>query len=377
MAGIYIHIPFCKQACSYCDFYFSTSGKMMDELVSCLIKEIQLQHHFFANTPDNRISTIYFGGGTPSLLRPQQLQGIIEAIHSNYNVAPDTEYTLEVNPDDCDAKNIKAWVQLGINRISCGVQSFVDADLKFMNRTHNANDAESAVKRLQDSGITNISIDLIYGLPKMQEHDWDDNLNKAKSLDITHLSCYSLTVEEKTLLAHWVKKKEVSLNENSAALHFEYLMNWSEENGFEHYEISNLCKPGYQSKHNSAYWTGIPYLGIGPSAHSFNGEFRQYQAPNMYSYMKSIHENKVAPITERLTSIEKYHEKLLIGLRLSKGISYTEMNNYLDDTTEAHFKQIISKHLASENIINLNDNFALSRKGKLIADYIIQDFFVV
>jgi oxygen-independent coproporphyrinogen-3 oxidase len=376
MAGIYIHIPFCKQACTYCDFYFSTSSKMVDDLIDGLIKEINIQKYYFKVANDELINTIYFGGGTPSIIKPKLLQNIIEAIRLNYNVANEIECTIEVNPDDCSNLNIKAWQEIGINRVSCGVQSFVDKDLIFMNRSHSANEAESAIKRMQDNGLVNISIDLIYGLPNMTEKIWAANLQQAKNLEISHLSCYSLTVEEKTVLAHLVKKQQVKLDENDAAHHFEYLMHWSAQNGFEHYEISNLCLPNFQSKHNTAYWKGIPYLGIGPSAHSFNGNFRQHNPPNMFSYLKSLHENKSYAVEEHLTFIEKYHEKIMIGLRLQQGISYHEMQNYLDDKIEKHFKSIINKHLEKNNIVNLNDNFALSNQGKLIADYIIQDFFI-
>lgn len=376
MAGIYIHIPFCKQACTYCDFYFSTSGKMLDELVQALIQEIELQKGYFSDIPNNLIQTVYFGGGTPSILSPKYIGAIMDAIVQHFNMAPEIEFTLEVNPDDCNNDKIKAWQECGVNRISCGVQSFVDGDLKFMNRSHNASEAESSVKRMQDAGLTNISIDLIYGLPNMDEQSWASNLNKAKQLDITHLSCYGLTVEEKTLLAHLIKKQQVKLDEHAAARDFEYLMQWSDQNNFEHYEISNLCKTGYESKHNSAYWKGVPYLGIGPSAHSFNGNFRQYNPPNMFNYIKSLNQNKLDIVEEHLTFKEKYHEKIMIGLRLKEGISFTEMQDYFDDKIEKHFKSTLHKHVEKNNIVNLNDNFALSNQGKLIADFIIQDFFI-
>ena len=376
MSGIYIHIPFCKQACTYCDFYFSTSGKMIDELMAGIIKEIHLQQNYFKDNTDQQINTIYFGGGTPSIIKPTHLQNIIEAIRNNFKVAENLECTIEVNPDDCDAANIKAWQQMGINRVSCGIQSFYDNDLLFMNRTHNAKQAEASIKRMQDHGLENISIDLIYGLPNMAEQHWAANLNQAKSLEITHLSCYSLTVEEKTVLAHMVKKQQVKLDEQAAARNFEYLMHWSTQNGFEHYEISNLCKPGYQSKHNSAYWQGVPYLGIGPSAHSYNGQFRQHNLPNMYTYLKSLAKNKLNSSQEHLSFTEKYHEKILIGLRLSKGIAHADMQNYFDNKIEKHFKAMLNKHLEKSNIVIINDNFALTNQGKLIADYIIQDFFI-
>jgi oxygen-independent coproporphyrinogen-3 oxidase len=376
MAGIYIHIPFCKQACTYCDFYFSTSSKMVDELVAGLIQEIKLQKDYFNVFGDEQINTIYFGGGTPSIIKPLHLKHIIETIRLNYNVASNIECTIEVNPDDCSSSNIKAWQEMGINRVSCGVQSFIDRDLIFMNRTHTSNEAESAIKRMQDAGLINISIDLIYGLPAMSEPAWEANLNQAKNLEIAHLSCYSLTVEEKTALAYLVKKQKVKIDEHAAARNFEYLMDWSAQNGFEHYEISNLCKQGFESKHNSAYWKGIAYLGIGPSAHSFNGNFRQHNPPNMFSYLKSLNENKSYAVEEHLTFTEKYHEKIMIGLRLQQGISYHDIQNYLDDKIEKHFKSKINTHLEKKNIVNLNDNFALSNQGKLIADYIIQDFFI-
>jgi oxygen-independent coproporphyrinogen-3 oxidase len=376
MAGIYIHIPFCKQACTYCDFYFSTSSKMVDDLVAGLVKEIQIQKDYLKEADDQIIHTIYFGGGTPSIIKPTHLQQILETIYINYKVANTIECTIEVNPDDCNATNIKAWQAMGFNRVSCGVQSFMDRDLIFMNRSHTAIEAESAIKRMQDAGLTNISIDLIYGLPNMSEFNWTSNLNYAKELEIAHLSCYSLTVEEKTVLAHLVKNNKVKIDEHAAARDFEYLMYWSEQNNFEHYEISNLCKKGYQSKHNSAYWKGIPYIGIGPSAHSYNGNYRQHNPANMFNYIKSLNENKSYAIQEHLSFKEKYHEKIMVGLRLNEGIAYLDIKNYLDDGIAKHFQSILNKHLEINNIINLNDNFALTNQGKLIADYIIQDFFI-
>ena len=373
MSGIYIHIPFCKQACHYCDFHFSTSLKKKDEMILALTKEIALRKNEFQN---ETVETIYFGGGTPSIIKPTHLQNIIETITSNFNLSQQPEVTIEVNPDDCNAANIKAWQQMGVNRISCGVQSFKDSDLQFMNRTHNAMEAESAVKRLQDAGLSNISIDLIYGLPHMTDAVWAANLSQAKQLEVTHLSCYGLTVEEKTVLAHMVKKQQVKLDEQVAARNFEYLMDWSAQNDFEHYEISNLCVAGFESKHNSAYWKGLPYLGIGPSAHSYNGQFRQHNKPNMFSYLKALSQNKLDNEEEYLTFTERYHEKIMIGLRLSQGIAHQDITNYFDEPIAKHFQYTLNKHIDKNNIINTNDNFALSNQGKLIADYIIQDFFM-
>jgi oxygen-independent coproporphyrinogen-3 oxidase len=376
MPGIYIHIPFCKQACTYCDFYFSTSSKLVDELMLGLQKEIKLQQDFFKPIGNSSIQTIYFGGGTPSIVSPAHISAIIQTIATHFELAPAVELTLEVNPDDCQLSNIKEWINIGVNRISCGVQSFNDADLKMMNRSHNANQAESSVKRMQDAGLTNISIDLIYGLPGMTASHWADNLNRAAQLEVTHLSCYGLTVEEKTVLAHQVKIKQVKLDEQAAARDFEYLMHWSAQNGFEHYEISNLCKPGFRSKHNSAYWKGVPYLGIGPSAHSFNGHFRQHNLPNMFTYLKQLGDNHIQAIEEHLTPIEKYHEQIMIGLRLSEGINKVSLANYFDEPIARHFNATLLKQVEKNNIVVNNDNFALTNQGKLIADYIIQDFFI-
>lgn len=376
MSGIYIHIPFCKQACTYCDFYFSTSNKMVDELMLGLQKEIKLQQDFFKPSGNSSIQTIYFGGGTPSIVSAAHLRAILHTVATSFELSSTLELTLEVNPDDCHTGNIKEWMEMGVNRISCGIQSFNDDDLKMMNRSHNAKQAESSVKRMQDAGLTNISIDLIYGLPGMTASHWADNLNSAAQLEITHLSCYGLTVEEKTVLAHQVKMKQVKLDEQAAARDFEYLMHWSAQHGFEHYEISNLCKPGFRSKHNSAYWKGIPYLGIGPSAHSYNGHIRQHNLPNMFTYLKQLSENKIQAVVEQLTPTEKYHEQIMIGLRLSEGINTTALANYFDQGIAKHFNAILLKHVEKNNIVINNDNFALTNQGKLIADYIIQDFFM-
>ncbi len=377
MAGIYIHIPFCKQACSYCDFYFSTSNKMTEPLVEAIVKEIELQKEFFEKCENPVIQTIYFGGGTPSLIAIALIQKIVDTITQYFDVDRNAEITIEVNPDDCSVQKIKEWKKSGVNRISCGVQSFYDADLQFMNRSHTASQAESAIKRIQDSGIENITLDLIYGIPEMKIEQWQANLQKVIALEVPHLSCYSLTVEEKTALAHWVKNKKVKIDEQEAALHFEYLMDWCSLNHFEHYEISNMCKPGFQSKHNTAYWQGVPYLGLGPAAHSYNGHCRQFNVPNMFTYMKAVTCNLPFVTYEELSFREKYHEKIMTALRLGKGIALKEMTAYFDPSIETHFKTTLNKYQLSGHIQMQDNHFFLTRSGKLLADYIIQDFFIV
>ncbi|MCC6251503.1 MAG: radical SAM family heme chaperone HemW [Bacteroidia bacterium] len=377
MAGIYIHIPFCKQACTYCDFYFSTSPAMINPVADGIIAEIDIRKHFFDGNAPTIIETIYFGGGTPSTMQPELLDKIINKIYTTFKISALPEITLEVNPDDCNIERIKAWQKMGINRISCGIQSFEDEDLKFMKRSHNAVQATDAIKRMQDIGFGNINIDLIYGLPNMDNLTWAANLEKAIQINIQHLSCYCLTVEEKTLLSHWVKNKRVKLDEEMAANNFEYLMRWANDNNFEHYEISNFCMPGYRSKHNSSYWQGKSYLGLGPAAHSYNGKIRQYNIPNMFTYLKEINQGKTANINEELSPLEKYNEKIMIGLRLAEGISFTEIKEYLNSVTEQHFQKALKRQNDLQNIQLYEHRFALTHKGKLIADSVIEDFFAV
>jgi oxygen-independent coproporphyrinogen-3 oxidase len=377
MAGIYIHIPFCKQACTYCDFYFTTSGKWMKPLLDGIIKEISIQKNFFNHDGQLApIDTIYFGGGTPSLIPPDAIKMVIDTIRIHYQLNANAEITLEVNPEDVNQNNIKHWAEAGVNRISMGIQSFNNDDLKLMNRSHNEQQAISAVKRLQDGGIVNMSVDLIYGIPKMTAADWINNLHKAFELNVPHLSCYSLTVEDKTVLAHLVNKGTIIMDEKLAGAHFEILMKEAANEGFEQYEISNFCKPGFESKHNSSYWKGTPYLGVGPSAHSYNGNWRQFNKPNLFTYLKAIEKNEIDAEREDLTEVQKYHELLMIGLRTKWGVNKNMIEQQFNQKINEHFQTKLHVHSALNNIITNKNIITLTTQAKLKADTIIEDFFM-
>ena len=286
MPGIYLHIPFCKKACYYCDFHFSTSPLLKDKMVAALRQEIMLQKSYLGS---QRIETIYFGGGTPSLLSADEIQLLLAVITDNFDTAEDAEITLEANPDDLNPQKVKELRQTLVNRFSIGIQSFYEEDLKWMNRAHTASEAESAVKRVQDAGFENITADLIYGYPLLSNPKWQNNIQKLLEFKIPHVSSYSMTVEPATALASFISKgKQQPMNESQSAEQLTILIEDLTTAGFEHYEISNFALPGRYSKHNSNYWKGVSYLGIGPSAHSFNGETRQWNIANNAKYIELI-----------------------------------------------------------------------------------------
>lgn len=289
MSGIYIHIPFCKQACYYCDFHFSTSLKKKEELLEALVKEIQLRKDEL-NQP---IETIYFGGGTPSLLTNKELELLISEVYNNFNVIQSPEITLEANPDDLTNKRISELSNTQINRLSIGIQSFFEDDLISMNRAHNTEEARACLEQAT-TYFDNITIDLIYGIPNMSLEKWDKNLQLAFNFGVNHISSYALTVEPKTALDTFIRKGDYPpINESLALQHFNYLVTETEREGFVHYEISNFGKPSYFSKHNTSYWQGKSYLGIGPSAHSFIGNQRSWNVANNTRYIKSIQQNEL------------------------------------------------------------------------------------
>ncbi|MEJ7827523.1 MAG: radical SAM family heme chaperone HemW, partial [Segetibacter sp.] len=282
MAGIYIHIPFCRKACHYCNFHFSTSTLLQKNFVTALLKEIQLQQDYLSEP----VSTIYFGGGTPSILPSGDIESIIQLLNRTFTVEQDAEVTLEANPDDISSTKLFDWKTIGINRLSIGIQSFLEDDLIWMNRAHNAQQAADCIELSQRAGFSNLSVDLIYGTPTLSDNNWSRNVEKVINLGIPHLSCYALTVEPKTVLEKMIAEKKIAnVETEKQARHFEMLMQWMNEAGYEHYEISNFCKPGCRSKHNSSYWQGKSYLGLGPSAHSFNGISRQWNVANNALYI--------------------------------------------------------------------------------------------
>ena len=372
MAGIYLHIPFCKQACHYCDFHFSTSLAYKDDLLSALNKEISLQKNYLGG---DTIETIYFGGGTPSLLNSGEINAIIDAIAKLHSISSAAEITLEANPDDLDKKQVQAIKGTAVNRFSIGIQSFFDEDLKWMNRAHQAGDAESSVKRAQDAGFENITVDLIYGYPLLTDAKWKSNINRVFELDVPHVSAYSMTVEPRTALAAFIKKKtEPALNDEQSASQFIHLMDAMHQQGFEHYEISNFCRPGSYSRHNTNYWKGVKYLGIGPSAHSFNGDSRQWNISNNAKYIKSILESKVPAETEILTETNKLNEYIMTSLRTQWGLDLRRLDSISSGASTLVLKSA-GEFFAKEWLRRENEIIYLSPSGKLYADHIASEMF--
>lgn len=372
MAGIYIHIPFCKQACHYCDFHFSTSIKKKDEMIQALIRELQLrQNEFLGET----IETIYFGGGTPSILPVTDIRWIIDTIYGLFTVTETPEITVEANPDDLSEGQIKALSENGINRLSIGIQSFFEQDLKLMNRAHNA---EEALKCLQIATqyFDNISIDLIYGTPGMDNQRWFENIQLALNLGIPHISSYALTVEPKTALQQFIKKGMIPQPDDAVAHEqFLILVDQLEANGFIHYELSNFGKENYFSRNNSAYWLGKKYMGIGPSAHSYDGIHRSWNIANNSWYIKTITEDKLPSEIEELTQTDRYNEYVMTGLRTVWGVSL--------DRIETQFGPVYKNYLLEESQsyrdsgkLSLEDNILrTTRSGKFFSDGIASDLF--
>jgi len=373
MAGIYLHIPFCKQACNYCDFHFSTSMKMKADFVRAIIQEIELRKEVFAN---ELISSVYFGGGTPSLLSKEELEIIFEKLYKSFTIDADAEITLEANPDDLTFEKILELKDSPINRLSIGVQSFRDEDLRFMNRAHRAQEALNSIKMSQNAGFENITIDLIYGTPGMSNEAWIQNLKTSFDLDIPHISAYALTVEEKTALHHQILTNKVApVTEQQSAVQFELLMTEMTKNGYEQYEISNFCKPNGYSRHNSSYWQKDNYLGLGPSAHSYLGNSRLWNVSNNVKYIKALAQGKLLYEEEVLTLKDKYNEYVMTSVRTIWGCDLHQIENDYSTAFATYFKAEIQAHLTSGNVIEKDGIYTLSNSGKFLADRIASDLF--
>jgi oxygen-independent coproporphyrinogen-3 oxidase len=375
MAGIYIHIPFCKKACHYCDFHFITSLQYKSEMIEALIHELVLQKNYLEG---QKVETIYFGGGTPSLLEADELTRILDALSAQFNLATDLEITLEANPDDLTIQKVKNFKQTPINRFSIGVQSFFDEDLMWMNRSHSASEAESAIKRVQDAGFENITADLIYGYPLLSDEKWSTNIRQMLELHIPHISCYSMTIEPGTALAHFTKQgKSKPINERQSAAQFIELMDKLQEAGFLHYEISNFAQSGYESKHNTNYWKGEFYLGIGPSAHSFNGVSRQWNIANNANYLAAIAKHQVPAQVEVLTLNNRFNEYLMTSLRTHWGADMHYVRSNFG-TEYANLVLAKAETMLQKNWIKVEDEIlVLTEEGKLFADHIAAEFFII
>jgi oxygen-independent coproporphyrinogen-3 oxidase len=372
MAGIYIHIPFCKQACNYCDFHFSTSLQYVDEMTDAICAELIMKK----NRITDQVGSIYLGGGTPSLLSEKSLLKIFDTISTHYSIDSAAEITIETNPDDLDANKIAVLRQSPVNRFSIGVQSFFNEDLLWMNRAHNANEAETCIKRSQDAGFENLSIDLIYGYPLLTDEKWFSNIRKVIGLQVPHISAYSLTVEPRTALAHAIKKgSQLPVNDEQSAAQFVSLIDKLAVAGFDHYEISNFSLPGKHAVHNTNYWRGVPYLGIGPSAHGFNGHVRYLNVASNAKYISELTAGRLAETVEELSLHDRFNEYIMTSLRTMWGTDLQKVASYgkvfLEDTSK-NIKPFIERDwLKTEG-----NKIILTAEGKLFADYIASELFL-
>ncbi|MDG4715913.1 radical SAM family heme chaperone HemW [Winogradskyella marincola] len=372
MAGIYIHIPFCKQACHYCDFHFSTSLKKKDDLVSALAKELQLRKDEFINI---EVQTIYFGGGTPSLLTNDELVFLINTVYENYKVTENPEITLEANPDDLSKARILELSKSPVNRLSIGIQSFFESDLKLMNRAHNAEEAKECLS-VATQYFDNISIDLIYGIQGASNAQWLQNIEIALRYNVPHISSYALTVEPKTALAAFVKKGVIDdVNDEQAHEQFHLLKDKLEASGFVHYELSNFGKEGYFSKNNSAYWQGKPYIGIGPSAHSFNGKQRGWNVRNNTKYINEIAKNILPIEIETLTTTDRYNEYIMTGLRTIWGVSLDKVEKDFGKTYKDYLKEQAETFINQHLLYIDNKHIRVTKKGQFLSDGIASELF--
>ncbi len=375
MAGIYLHIPFCKQACHYCNFHFSTSMKSKNDFVAALLKETGLKREYLQQEV---VETIYFGGGTPSLLTHDDLNRILEKLRHEFDISSTAEITFEANPDDISRAKVNEWKQAGINRLSIGVQSFFEEDLQWMNRAHNARQALSSIKMARDGGLDNISIDFIYGAPGLTDERWEKNISQAIDLHIPHLSCYALTVERNTALSKMIHlKKKEDIDPDDQSRQFLLLMARMATAGYEHYEISNFALPGKRSRHNSAYWQGKKYLGLGPSAHSYNIVSRQWNISNNIAYIQSLEKNELLFEKEILTSTQSLNEFIMVSLRTNEGIDLNYVAEKFGLPASNKLEKNIEPYIKNSKVKKVNAKILLTDEGKLFADGIAAALFFV
>ena len=373
MSGIYLHIPFCKKACHYCNFHFSTSMRYADDMVKAIQQELRLRKHD-AKLP---LETIYFGGGTPSVLSPAQLRLLLDEVKSSFSVVVDPEITLEANPDDLSPDYIHGLKNLGFNRLSIGVQSFLDDELTLMNRAHNGTQALSSIEHAKKE-FDNVSIDLLFGNPNTTLDDWKRNLDYALQIEVPHISSYALTLEPKTPLERFVDKRVVSLlDEKVVEAQFHHLVDTLIQAGYDHYELSSFSKPGYHSQNNTGYWQGKTYLGIGPSAHGFDGNQRYWNVSNNASYMQQIANGELPQTIEKLSVVDRFNESIMIGLRASWGVSLQAMENDLGLRYRQHLEDQ-AKRFVDEGLLHIENNaLKTTPKGAFLADGISADLFLI
>lgn len=384
MAGIYVHIPFCKKACHYCNFHFSTSLALKGELLQALLQEVNIRAGSSAAQAgkgyleSERVDTIYIGGGTPSLLTANELETVLAKLHASFPVSHNAEITLEANPDDISVNKLQEWKQAGINRLSIGVQSFFDSELRWMNRAHTAGQSREAIRAARQAGFNNITIDLIYGTPGLSNEQWEQNIAQAVRLSIPHLSCYALTVEPATALSRLIEKgKSAAVDPEKQAAQFLLLAGALEAAGYEQYEISNFARPGMRSRHNAAYWQGKHYIGLGPSAHSFNGSSRQWNIANNALYISSLRKGLLPAETEHLTPTQQLNEYIMTSLRTTEGLDLIRVDQRFGPNAAEHIRQGIQKYQRTGKVEEHQAILRLTLEGKLFADGIAADLFVV
>ena len=385
MSGIYLHIPFCKSKCAYCNFFSLVTEKKMDDYVSALKKEIINRKSYLG---DDVVKTIYFGGGTPSLLPIKYVEEILDLLHENYNIISNPEVTLEINPDTIDKDKMMSLKRLGVNRMSVGIQSFNDDDLRYLGRRHDSRHALQVLDDLSSVGFDRITLDLIYGMPTLTEEKWNHNLDIFFSTGISHLSAYALTVEPKTILGQKIEKEELQeVSEEETIRHYNILVERTKENGFEHYEISNFAKEGCRSQHNSIYWQDVKYLGLGPSAHSYDGDSRQWNVSNLTKYIQFVNadidtdtdaDTDMGRYYEReiLSKEDKFNEYVMTSLRTSWGCNVDKIEHDYGKSYARHFLKNVKKYLDSGIMLMKNNNFILTDEGMLFADGIAAELFV-
>jgi oxygen-independent coproporphyrinogen-3 oxidase len=375
MAGIYLHIPFCRKRCHYCDFFKSTDLRPKTRIIEALKQELILRSGELDN---DEVNTIYLGGGTPSVLVVGELKDLLQTIKSGFNVSPEAEITMEANPDDLSQAILSYLREVGYNRLSMGIQSFSEADLKLMNRRHGVFQAVQSVKWAKKAGFSNISIDLIYGLPNQNLAEWERNVETAIELDVQHISAYNLTYHEGTVFFDQLKQGILKeLPDELSLQQFQLMIRRLKEAGFEHYEISNFCKPGFYSKHNSSYWKNEKYLGIGPSAHSFDLTSRRWNVSSIHEYLNGVENRKPYSESEILSVYDRYNDYIITGLRTIWGISEEFIKREFPEKFWIHFRQIKEKNIQTGHVISLPDKVCLSQDGLFISDKIMADFMVV
>ena len=374
MSGIYVHIPFCRRKCHYSNFFSLASLKYKERFLDALKEEIFLRKSYLNGIT---VGSIYLGGGTPSILQVTEIEAILEYLRKYFILSDNIEITLEANPDDLDPAILREYMTIGINRLSIGVQSFFDDDLQYLNRIHSGQRAEESVLQAKKAGFSNISLDLIYGIPTLTVEKWKKNLEKAFSLEVPHISAYSLTVEPKTALDLLIQKKKLpGPAEDQVLEHFRILLQMMNEKKFEHYEISNFCKKGTYSRHNSMYWNGTPYLGLGPSAHSYNGISRQWNISNLVHYIDQINRNERFFESEELTQVQKYNEFVMVSLRTMWGCDLNTLRERFGEEPAVYFSRLAERYLISGEMIKGNGIYYLTDEGKLFADGIAADLFL-